>query len=474
MKGKKCFGLLLLLSIMVGLSLSVFSENTNAIQYSVDSFMAHPFLGQDSLSIKLTENIPDLHPRNASHLNSDYSSSNNKCKYRPNYGYSNPGYSYSSTDIVYSGSFLPPWTIPNYSPTDSQRCNSMYPFGYSDDYISVPSYDSDSVPFTMSINVSSMLPYNYMYNIIPFNNVRTVDGVDYYSRFDISELLQNTTHPGDSEFTYYLDKIHSFSLPLNFDASLESFEVGDNITLAGRLDFSEGLTESEASNLFAELRVVDISNDYSGFSPFTIPCTLSYFVNGSNNSVSFYCSGNVPSGRALESGLYNFSFYFGASTSGSPISATPQSLTFSDFMFTFFNDPDTYGGSGSISGNGSFPNVAPGIARVDSENADWFSSLTNLFGFSFINPFAPLFNMFTDQSQCASIPILAGMLHAESSFYCPWFSSETRSILTPVLSIASVMLIFGFAVRWLSSSSGNMFEDQTTHKWGNTQFKGGK
>ena len=103
------------------------------------------------------------------------------------------------------------------------------------------------------------------------------------------------------------------------------------------------------------------------------------------------------------------------------------------------------------------------------------SALSNLFNFNFINPFSPIFNLFTDSSQCANIPIIAGMLGSTETTYCPWFSSTTRSILTPVLGLSATMLVFGFLVRWLSSSSGNMFEDQTTHKWGNTQLKqGGK
>lgn len=93
------------------------------------------------------------------------------------------------------------------------------------------------------------------------------------------------------------------------------------------------------------------------------------------------------------------------------------------------------------------------------QDADWFSSLTNLFGFNFINPFAPLFELFNSQESCVSIPILSSMLHSEETQVCPWFDSTTRSILTPVLSLSSVMLVFGFAVHWLGARSGNLFED---------------
>ena len=83
--------------------------------------------------------------------------------------------------------------------------------------------------------------------------------------------------------------------------------------------------------------------------------------------------------------------------------------------------------------------------------------------------------MFRSGDTCASIPNLASMLHSNETQVCAFFPSTVRDILTPVFVLASMMLVFGFVVRWLGSSSGNMFEDQTSHKWGNTQIKqGGK
>lgn len=84
-----------------------------------------------------------------------------------------------------------------------------------------------------------------------------------------------------------------------------------------------------------------------------------------------------------------------------------------------------------------------------------YGGLSNLFNFSFINPFSGIFDLFTNGDSCASIPTLASMIHSEETQVCPWFDSTTRNILTPVLGLSSMMLIFGFAVRWLKSSSGN-------------------
>ena len=86
---------------------------------------------------------------------------------------------------------------------------------------------------------------------------------------------------------------------------------------------------------------------------------------------------------------------------------------------------------------------------------DLFENLKNLLSFNILNPFDGFFQLFTNNNSCVSIPIIAGMLHAENDSYCPWFDSSTRDILTPVLGIASVMLLFGFIVRWLRSSSSD-------------------
>ena len=84
--------------------------------------------------------------------------------------------------------------------------------------------------------------------------------------------------------------------------------------------------------------------------------------------------------------------------------------------------------------------------------------MTGLFSFDFINPFAPIFNLFNNDS-CAQIPTLASMLHSNETQVCPWFDSSVRNITTPVLGLSSMMLVFGFVVRWLGSRSGNFIED---------------
>lgn len=77
--------------------------------------------------------------------------------------------------------------------------------------------------------------------------------------------------------------------------------------------------------------------------------------------------------------------------------------------------------------------------------------LGSLFSFTAFNPFSGLFGLFTGGG-CKPIPTIGKMLNKPDATYCPWFPGNVRSILTPVLGISSMMLIFGFFVRWLSGS----------------------
>lgn len=138
------------------------------------------------------------------------------------------------------------------------------------------------------------------------------------------------------------------------------------------------------------------------------------------------------------------------------------------------NNDDTWSGLDiSFPLTGDDITKAPGYAEIYCDNAagcdqnstcnpgDFLCNLQNLFNFDFINPFSPIFSLFTGSSSCVQIPTIAGMIHSEETTVCPWFPANVREIVTPVLGLSSMMLIFGFAVRWLGSSSGNLFEDSS-------------
>lgn len=58
-----------------------------------------------------------------------------------------------------------------------------------------------------------------------------------------------------------------------------------------------------------------------------------------------------------------------------------------------------------------------------------------------------------------SIPIIAGWIHSPSSTYTSWWCTSStltgvKSVLTGVLSIVGVMIVFGFAFKWLRTNNG--------------------
>lgn len=72
--------------------------------------------------------------------------------------------------------------------------------------------------------------------------------------------------------------------------------------------------------------------------------------------------------------------------------------------------------------------------------------LGDLFSFNIANPFSGLLTLFTDSCP-VSIPTIASMLGSNQTTYPCWFSSSTRSILTPVIGIFASVVLFGFVVR---------------------------
>ena len=91
-------------------------------------------------------------------------------------------------------------------------------------------------------------------------------------------------------------------------------------------------------------------------------------------------------------------------------------------------------------------------SQREDEMDDQASQAEGIFTFDLTNPFSGLFGLFTN-SNCVSIPTLAGLVGSNETTYCSWFSPSVRSILTPAIGIVSTMIIFGFIVRWLSGSN---------------------
>ena len=92
----------------------------------------------------------------------------------------------------------------------------------------------------------------------------------------------------------------------------------------------------------------------------------------------------------------------------------------------------------------------------DRENKgnDQSSKLGSIFNFTILNPFSGLYALFSPGS-CKPIPTLGKLLNKPDATYCPWFPENVRSVLTPVIALSSMILIFGFTMRWLTGSSLN-------------------
>lgn len=479
MKGlKKCFlfSFILMLASLVS-SLGIYSQNTYAKKWEVHDFLAIPPANNylaPTFSVGLIDlysEFDDLKPMNVPRLVAD-SLTNGKCVINDG-SYRSPGYSVYNSVISWDNPGLiynyynptPHWSYPA---NDSLAiCNTVVPYGtdfeYNNQEVKIPKYDDQSN--LKKINVNSMLPWNFMFSRMPFSGYREIDGVEYSARFDLSDLFGNLSKDNNAEdYEFYNDIINRVSLPLSFDSSLEDIQAGTTIQISGAIEFSEGLTTLEWNNLGIEFHLNSVARDGQNGSQRGVSDCVKSDQNLNPNRMEFICTGSIPAN--IDAGRYNFDFHLyreqGNSYPYPAISATKQHIYF-DTMSIILNDDDTPGGDGDFYVQGSFPNVAPGVPEYHSD-PNLIGTLTNLFGFSFINPFYPLFNMFTSGSQCANIPILAGMLNSNETTYCSWFSSTTRDILTPVLSISAMMLIFGFAVRWLGSSSGNMTEDDTNGK----------
>ena len=470
MKGvKKCCGLLLVSLITLGLSLSV-SSDVNALKHSYSSLYIPGYT--------VFQNTQPDSPRVS--LSGGY-----------------------WTEYPQSNSLSQP--IPK-----SQRIKS----------VGSPCYQSsESIPFMSSTTNTYRWRYDFSFNIglsNPFAlpsgsfDCHAINATSWYEYTSISIQKSSGSHSTPAAISDLFGSysilsgssvkyMYAFNLPLTFNSSVVgAMTQGRTYEFHG--SFSSG-SKFYASDISGNsLSDIDLHHPYvllnfNGVdSNFNVYRSTYSFEDSSSNRTTNYCTNLYSS---VDSKRLYFDCYF---TSPADIVYSTFSVTFQNYSqyennysqlrlkpiwfndgdYVFFGDfyvitdgDSTEGDDASIKNSGTNILGAPGAEATMGDSYD--SALSNLFNFNFINPFSPIFNLFTDSSQCANIPIIAGMLGSTETTYCPWFSSTTRSILTPVLGLSATMLVFGFLVRWLSSSSGNMFEDQTTHKWGNTQLKqGGK
>lgn len=461
MKGKIC-GLLSALFITLGLSLSISSSDTSALKYSYNAFPVvyknlvvgqNSVLSNSSISFNIvfdsdltsSVSVPAGKYRRMNYSDGDCRllqtrdifnlSSNNSVYY---------AYGTSATGFHRVINVIPPrasdYSSPSASLTPSGSCYASSTYDYDSIYggtIDISTGDYDKYVdisrvyggFSQGALRSVTVPLD-----ISQENVGTIpSGTPLswtFELFSLSPLVDIASNPYVVlSLTFY---------PFDFD------------TYTGTLaDFALSRVHTTATcsvNPNHEFLKVNEDLTFTHMYGYQITCDYVSSTDMSYIQVALTASGDIQSNV----NLFTFKqyLYFGSS-----------------YLVT--NNDDTYSGlNANDAPTGDNIELAPGYSSLYCDNAatcedpdDGMFGLTNLFNFTFINPFEPILHLFTNNESCAQIPTISGMIHSEETQVCPWFDSNVRNIVTPVLGLSSMMLVFGFAVRWLGSSSGNMMED---------------
>lgn len=452
MKGVKKCGLLLVLFIIFGLSLNV-SLNVSALKYSVDTLPFYSYYLSSGMGFQMTVS-DDVNPTSMySQYIIDYDLEDDLCEAQ----------SFTHLPVVNQNSSLNQYTI-NYSfkgffdkPFDSDdSCDSVNSLS------NINESSINNFPLDLRQQFKDMMPYREVSSGIfrQDSYANPESGLNYSNKFDLQNVFGSQGYP---------NKISRLVIPLGAPNShvRSSLSARQSIEFSGEIliDFDD-----PTSLGLSDLTVLSLNSVYTPSSGLAqsigSSCTFTFNRDDVSDPTSIYslkysCPTTIWSGYSSH---YLPEFYLILN-----FNYLDEKTKFFQFIFeSSFIITDNDDTDGGIWGNdivGSDPGSAPGSATqnsygdISSDGVNWTKSLTNLFQFNFINPFAPLFQLFTDNSSCASIPTIAGLIHSEETQVCPWFDSTVRNIVTPVLGLSSMMLVFGFAVRWLGSSSGNMFED---------------
>ena len=297
---------------------------------------------------------------------------------------------------------------------------------------------------------SQVLPYFYSYDgFYLHSKAIDADGVRYSNTFSFSDLVNS-----------YIPTFSYLDLPL-FDyggyfwdssnlTSGRSFEFKGYFEFDGSFEWHDNIS-SNGSYFRLSYDGLSKYSRSSGFVTGYVDCTTNLITLDGLTRLEYSCP------LTLQRDYTFFIPHLQISGNGNYVWKTNDEWRFAEVLLVTDHD-ETPGNSfnSNLTGGGEIPGDAQN--DISDDNADWFASLTGLFTFDFFNPFAPIFNLFNNDS-CAQIPTLAGMLHSQETQVCPWFDSSIRNITTPVLGLSSMMLVFGFVVRWLGSRSGNFIED---------------
>lgn len=371
--------------------------------------------------------------------------------------------SFSNFNAIPSGQFyIPEYYFGNKMCWSRQGMNNIDLDSYSRNTGTINPFPNDLIAGPTHVSQFNLLPYNYMTDSLMFTDShKQSDGVVYTKRFSFGMLFNKPVTSfsqlslGLNDYggfwydssNLYEDRSIDFHFLFSFD---ESFTLSQDFINRGHLQLQvntayEHNEDGHSSGVeyydcTSRIQVVGDNQDY--YWSIDCPVTLDRDYIVWVPSLSMYFDNN-PVNILETTGDWSFSSVYIVTDND----ATPG-RHFNDSPTGNTNIYDQYWTDNDNQSDGGVP--------------DWLQSLISMFTFSFINPFAPIFQMFSDNNSCAQIPTIASMIHSEETQVCPWFDSTTRNIVTPVLGLAAMMLVFGFAVRWLGSSSGNMFEDSSS------------
>lgn len=329
---------------------------------------------------------------------------------------------------------------------DLNRCDYYNIKKYAYDSVYSADYNMTNGDVTKLVDVRNLFfdPENSLYDeasikkmIIPLNvsntNVGTIPAeTPLQWNFGLAQVSANNFEYFDSNVHYYMDLMYLNS---------------NNTVVTDRIDNLTGCSLDD--NYKFQTNTDEERRDWLGFN---ITCNYT-----PHTSVKYLSAQLTIYGGNNE---YNPSNFLTYDYDGAYFNAS--------YLIT--NNDTTWSGlTANDAPTGESLEDAPGYHQLygyshDSNSCvegDFLCQLSSIFSFDLLNPFRPLFNLFLDQNSCQQIPILASMIHSQETQVCPWFSAQTRNIVTPVLGIASIMLLFGFIVRWLGARSGNFFEDST-------------
>ena len=324
-----------------------------------------------------------------------------------------------------------------------------------------------------------VLPYSYTTKGFYRHGsaIDTDSGYHYSYSFDIADLFNIDYIPSFSRLRIPLHEYEGYFHDSSELYQGRHFEFRGAFNFKGSFDWSENVSEN-LNNSYFRLRyfgyTTSSSSGVDGYVDCHVSLTQGTTPDQTYRTLEFSCPVD------LDSDYLVFSPYLEISGDGDSVWFTDSNWNFASMALisdydessgrSFNTDLDGVNSANTI---GSEEWIQQHIVNGGSSaEQDFLSSLVNLFNFTFINPFRPIYDMFTPSESCASIPTLAAWIHSQETQVCHWFSSEIRTVTTPVFTLSSMMLLFGFAVRWLKSSSGNLFEDSANEDIANVGGSG--